>query len=97
MLADLGISRIKKARNNPHQVLVSGDLIGEVTPTAIRRVPGTYTAPEIENRGFQQHDGRASDVWSFGCVLSVTLAFALGGTSLALGKVLAPITERYSY
>jgi hypothetical protein len=37
MLADLGISRIKKSNLRSS---TSGDLIGEVTPTAIRRVPG---------------------------------------------------------
>jgi serine/threonine protein kinase len=42
---------------------------------------GTYQAPEAYRLGVKRV-GRKSDIWSFGCVLSEVLAFALGDEEL---------------
>lgn len=89
-IADFGISRIKRPRRPATQYLepmplgnmaaqVAGQVEGpEMTPTAAVRGPGPFQAPEVggnTNRAV----GQESDMWSFGCILSMVLAFASGG------------------
>ncbi|OCL11295.1 kinase-like protein [Glonium stellatum] len=93
-IADFGISRIKQAKDHEpeeHNLSTSSqylapipprDLITRFSPDTSRRPPGAYSAPEIEKEGALLEDGRKSDVWSYGCVLTLVLAFALGGSTL---------------
>ena len=41
------------------------------------RYPGQYTAPELDQKTPQKADGRSADVWSFGCVLSEIITYAV--------------------
>lgn len=81
-IADFGLSNIKQDKSSQPQAkpsyLAPRDLIVQISPTLCRRNPAGYSAPEIERQGFVQDDGRESDIWSFGCVLSLVLAFCLG-------------------
>lgn len=93
-IADFGISRIKQAKDREpeeHGFSASSqylapipprDLITRFSPDTTRRPPGAYSAPEIEKEGALLEDGRKSDIWSYGCVLALVLAFALGGSAM---------------
>ena len=93
-IADFGISRIKQAKDRePEERGFSAssqylapipprDLITRFSPDTTRRPPGAYSAPEIEKEGALLEDGRKSDIWSYGCVLTLVLAFALGGSAM---------------
>ncbi|KAL9103274.1 MAG: hypothetical protein Q9163_001676 [Psora crenata] len=64
LLADFGLSRLKKTE--------------EGSQTTFKRGEGDYIAPECEaiTDGFKRgRIGRASDVWSLGCVLAEILAY----------------------
>ncbi|KAH6879292.1 kinase-like domain-containing protein, partial [Alternaria rosae] len=41
------------------------------------RYPGMYTAPELDQETPQKTDCRSADVWSFGCVLSEIVTYAV--------------------
>lgn len=45
--------------------------------TPAKREPGRYTAPEVIACGHPQPDARKGDVWSFGCILSEVLTYAV--------------------
>jgi hypothetical protein len=47
-----------------------------------KRRPGPFQPPEVESASDAGKVGRKGDVWSFGCVLTMVLAFALGGRQL---------------
>jgi len=95
MISDFGISVFKEETQQPDPNYGSiGDYVSQVTMnTRPKRQEGTYQAPEVkiaesifsqsshltpEQRGI----GRKSDIWSFGCILSEVLAFALGKEDL---------------
>ena len=65
-------SRIDKG-----QQLAPGDVIRErsINPP---REPGPFQAPEMQpNKGLRV--SKSSDMWSFGCIIVLILAFAIGG------------------
>jgi serine/threonine protein kinase len=48
-----------------------------VSKTTPKRDTGKYTAPEIDQKKIEEVDGRSADLWSFGCVLSEIIAYAV--------------------
>ncbi|KAI8933032.1 hypothetical protein NX059_009681 [Plenodomus lindquistii] len=90
-LTDFGLSRVKDP-HKPTADFLSAEpfpIITERThrlkPSASvsksfpKRPPGTYTAPELDQTGKdpERMDGRRADRWSFGCVLSEVVAYAV--------------------
>lgn len=91
--ADFGLSKIKdkKAPENTYlsagravQALPKIDLTHRidrvdrsVSKTTPKRDPGRYTAPELDQHTVTKTDGRKADIWSFGCMLSEILAYAV--------------------
>lgn len=82
-ITDFGISVVnhlyeEKSRSSQH--LTPGDVIREIRERSVNppRDPGPFQAPEM-----QKHKGllvsTPSDMWSFGCIITMILAFALGG------------------
>lgn len=70
VLADFGISRLVEETLD--------------SKTKFKQGGGFYLAPECPNLadGFQKHSvGRASDIWSFGCVLAEIVTFMQGGAT----------------
>ncbi|TLD24525.1 kinase-like protein [Venturia nashicola] len=95
-ISDFGISvwKNRSAPNDP-EVISVGDYVrrGETINTRPKRHAGTYQAPEVklfeptqdQSRPLTENQkgiGRKSDVWSFGCIATEVLAFALGGAQL---------------
>ena len=87
MISDFGIATIKpldaealESLTSKEQQLAPGDIIQDrsIDPP---RGPGPYQAPEM-----QQHKGlrvsKSSDMWSFGCIIAMILAFAIGGPEM---------------
>jgi serine/threonine protein kinase len=73
MISDFNISVIN--RENPNNIVSIGDWFQQATMiVSAPRDVGTYLAPEV---GLNKKIGRKSDIWSFGCVFSEVLAFAL--------------------
>lgn len=71
-LHDFGISKVKSTYLNNY--------LGHKTTahsTSIKE-PRTYTAPEISHHD-KTRIGTASDMWSFGCIIAVLVAFIQGG------------------
>jgi serine/threonine protein kinase len=95
-IADFGISVLKDDKDRHGAEFVSvGDYTSILTiNTRPKRQEGTYQAPEVRiseadiNRPVQltaddqKGIGRKSDIWSYGCILSEVLAFALGKDGL---------------
>lgn len=79
-ISDFGISVVKPldiVEGHSGLALTPGDVIRErsVNPP---RDPGPFQAPEMQrNRGLRV--STSSDMWSFGCIVTMILAFALGG------------------
>ena len=71
LLADFGLSTFHEAE--------------EDSLTAFREVRGAYIAPECQhiqnNRVETRTVGRASDIWSFGCVISEVLTYMVWGAT----------------
>lgn len=68
ILADFGLSRFKSASQD--------------SATAYRKGQGDYLAPECQSLEgeFQRHKiGRASDIWSFGCIIAELLTYMMKG------------------
>lgn len=85
MITDFGISVVKmQTQGRPHLAAIT-DFDPSPTRTVPKRFPGPFQAPEIHERTTPLV-GRKSDIWSFGCVLSLVLALALGGPTL-VGKL----------
>lgn len=91
MISDFGISVLKeKAKPQDSEFVSIGDYISQLTMnTRPKRHEGTYQAPEVKltetawNQSSrltpdQKGIGRKSDIWSYGCIFSEVLAFALG-------------------
>ena len=67
LLADFGLSRIVEDQ----------DSSSSIAPA----VPGDFIAPEHEDRDFERNlIGRASDIFSFGCMILMLLMFYLDGS-----------------
>jgi serine/threonine protein kinase len=92
MISDFGISVLKeRAKPQDSEIVSIGDYISQLTMnTRPKRHEGTYQAPEVKltetawNESShltpdQKGIGRKSDIWSYGCIFSEVLAFALGG------------------
>ncbi|CZR55968.1 uncharacterized protein PAC_05856 [Phialocephala subalpina] len=77
LIHDFGTSRIKESSEEPN-ALAPGDFLTRFSLTKAQRTPSTYQAPEVQDNT-ERTTGRESDMWSFGCILCVALAFALGG------------------
>ena len=83
VISDFGISLFVKSTNKKalkvHSIRDVGPrLTSRVHQDKVDRGRGPYEPPEVSN---EDVDGRKCDVWSFGCVLSDVMEFALGGTS----------------
>lgn len=89
-LADFGLSRVKDKRKAESKLLGPEDALPSPVKTEIthrlepsvsntlpKRIPGRFTAPEQDQEDPQKADGRKADVWSFGCVLSEVIAYAV--------------------
>ncbi|KAF2097251.1 kinase-like protein [Rhizodiscina lignyota] len=81
-LSDFGISVFREQSKQQDTKFVSPlDYFNQLTlKTRPKRVEGSYTAPEVCDN--QKTVGRRSDVWSFGCLFSEVLLFALGRHTL---------------
>jgi serine/threonine protein kinase len=97
MISDFGISVLtKETRQQDSDYVSIGDYCAQLTVnTRPKRREGTYQAPEVklsENvYGQSSHltpdqkgIGRRSDIWSYGCIFSEVLAFALGRDKLVI-------------
>ena len=82
-LSDFGVSWFKEAVEEINGKLYS-DSPRNIQKQRHHRACGTYQPPEI-NEGESpapETDGRKCDVWSFGCLLTELLAFAIGRKDL---------------
>lgn len=87
MITDFGISTMKEpapidlnrlATPQDLRVLNSArDVAANLTGITPRRNPGPFQAPEVQEANARLV-GRKSDIWSFGCILSLVLALASG-------------------
>lgn len=77
-ITDFGISVLREESNQPDPNFVSplGYMERLTATTLSKRVASTYTAPELNGSG--SIVDRGANVWSFGCLLSEVLMFALG-------------------
>lgn len=87
-ISDFGLSRVEEAVTE-NQVMpigrevqeaswAPGNIAGELSFTPRTRGPGPFQPPEV----YSSETARVStrrDVWSYGCILTMVLAFALGG------------------
>ena len=87
VISDFGISLFDKSTNKKalrvHSIRDVGPRLTsrahqDMVDRGFDRGRGPYEPPEVSNKDV---DGRKCDVWSFGCVLSDVMEFALGGTS----------------
>ena len=91
-IADFGLSRVKPKRPPGSKHLHAEEAVPippkadithriersvSVSKTVPKRDPGRYTAPELEQKIPQKTDGRSADLWSFGCVLSEVVTYAV--------------------
>jgi serine/threonine protein kinase len=68
LLADFGLSRLRPESDGSNSTFKRGE--------------GDYLAPECEavDNGFEKHSiGRASDIWSFGCILVEVQTYVIWG------------------
>lgn len=82
VISDFGISLFDKSTNRKALKVnsirdVGPRLTSRAHQDEVIRGRGPYEPPEVSNKDV---NGRKCDVWSFGCVLSDVLEFALGGT-----------------
>lgn len=78
MISDFGISTFDRETNNP-QLPSMRQIVSSLTNrNGMVRGHGSYQPPEVDN---PQVDGRKSDVWSFGCIVSELLTFSLENTA----------------
>ncbi|KUJ18810.1 uncharacterized protein LY89DRAFT_505370 [Mollisia scopiformis] len=77
LIHDFGTSKIKESVEETGP-LAPGDFLTRFSLTKAQRSPSTFQAPEVQN-STDRTTGRESDMWSFGCMIALALAFALGG------------------
>lgn len=84
-ISDFGIAIIKpldaeahgSRASKEHQLAAPGDVIRDISMKP-PRPPGPYQAPEMQpQEGLRV--SKSSDMWSFGCIIAMILAFAVGG------------------
>lgn len=82
LVHDFGTSKIKgkEHHDDPNTLAATapGDFIVSFSLTKVKRPPGPFQAPEVQTTQ-ERVVGRETDMWSYGCLLAVVLAFALGG------------------
>lgn len=76
LIHDFGTAKIKEP--SEEDALAPGDFLAHFSLTKAQRNPGPFQAPEVQPSK-DRVVGRESDMWSFGCLLAVVLAFAIGG------------------
>ena len=84
MISDFGIAAIEPLDPEAHaswtgkgQQLTPGDVIRDRSMNPPRG-PGPFQAPEMQpNKGWRV--SKSSDMWSFGCIIAMILAFSIGG------------------
>ena len=76
LIHDLGTAKIREP--SEEDALAPGDFLAHFSLTKAQRNPGPFQAPEVQPSK-DRVVGRESDMWSFGCLLAVALAFAIGG------------------
>jgi hypothetical protein len=76
LIHDFGTAKIKEPSED--NALAPGDFLAHFSLTKAQRNPGPFQAPEVQPSK-DRVVGRESDMWSFGCLLAVVLAFAIGG------------------
>ena len=87
MITDFGISTMKEPVSidsnrlaipqDLHALNSAGDVTASLSGISPRRNPGPFQAPEVQEANARLV-GRKSDIWSFGCILSLVLALATG-------------------
>jgi serine/threonine protein kinase len=88
-IGDFGLSNVEEsvARGELVQVppaqehaagLAPGNILRDVSVRPLRRGPGPFQPPEVKNEQTAKVSTRR-DVWSFGCILAMVLAFTIGG------------------
>lgn len=84
-ISDFGIAIIRPLNpeahgsrtSKEHQLAAPGDVIRDISMNP-PRPPGPYQAPEMQpQKGLRV--SKSSDMWSFGCIIAMILAFAVGG------------------
>lgn len=78
MISDFGISIFDKETNNAQLPLMRQVVSSLTNRNGMVRGYGSYQPPEVDN---SKVDGRKSDVWSFGCIVSEILKFSLEDTA----------------
>lgn len=91
-IADFGISKVKETKDSQpvrHDKSTTyldpgqpRDSSTQLSHTTSKRNPGAFSPPEVEKLDGEQQGARKGDIWSFGAILSLILAFALGGSPL---------------
>jgi serine/threonine protein kinase len=92
-----GIAMIQEAKEQVRSI-GEVDFLPGFSLTSALRPPGPFQAPEVQPID-ENIVGRESDVWSFGCVLAIVLAFAVGGPKYVsqLAKSLDNGRDDYCY
>lgn len=87
-IADFGLSKVEEVVTEGRVIPVGkadqaastapGNIARELSVQTAARGAGTFQPPEVQNTGPVKVSTRR-DVWSYGCILAMVLAFALGG------------------
>jgi serine/threonine protein kinase len=80
LLQDFDIAWIKESSEDP-DTLAPGDFLAHFSLAKAQRNPTPFSAPELQPNT-SNLVGRERDMWSFGCLLALVLAFAVGGPRL---------------
>lgn len=88
-ISDFGLSKVEEAVTTEGRVIpvgkddqkastAPGNIARELSFQPPTRGAGAFQPPEVQNTGLVKVSTRR-DVWSYGCILAMVLAFALGG------------------
>lgn len=87
-ISDFGLSKVEEVvtenrvmpmgREEQEASRAPGNIAGELSFQPRARGPGAFQPPEVHNQNTPKVSTRR-DVWSYGCILAMVLAFALGG------------------